>query len=89
MATSPETVTTCERSAGVPKLLWKHSRLVPESHDDVSHAPSAICVVGVVSASNTSVQSKLSPETVTLSAVVNGRLGLSESLRIGAVHHPI
>ena len=49
VATRPATVTCVVRSAGVPRLVWKHLTDVPEAHAAVWHAPSATCTVGVVS----------------------------------------
>ena len=85
VATRVATVTTVVRSNGSARLIWKHSRLVPESHEDVWQAPSAICVVGVVSTDARSMYWKFRPDTVTLSVVENGRLGLRLSLTTGAV----
>ena len=55
------TVTTEERSSWSPVVVCRHTRLEPEDHAAVEHAPSAPCAVGVLSQ-----VLKFRPETVML-----------------------
>lgn len=56
-----------------------HATLVPDAHAALAHTLTATCIVAVVSA-----VPKLSPLTVTLCVVENGRFALAVSLTTGA-----